>query len=83
MLPAAINQALGKAKQLHRDAMQSMAEGLNLPGLNEALAQCAAWREAYPLKYDPKGGLNAYGASGGVVSNCIVSASSAASGGGS
>lgn len=39
LLPAAINQAQGKAKQLHRDAMQSMTEGLGLPGLNEALAQ--------------------------------------------
>ncbi len=39
LLPAAINQAQAKAKQLHRDAMQSMTEGLNLPGLNEALDQ--------------------------------------------
>jgi nucleoid-associated protein EbfC len=39
LLPAAINQAQAKAKQLHREAMQSMTEGLNLPGLNEALAQ--------------------------------------------
>ena len=36
LLPAAINQAQAKAKQLHREAMQSMTEGLNLPGLNEA-----------------------------------------------
>ncbi len=39
LLPAAINQAQAKAKQLHRDAMQSMTQGLGLPGLNEALAQ--------------------------------------------
>jgi hypothetical protein len=39
LLPAAINQAQSKAKQLHRDAMQSMTQGLSLPGLNEALAQ--------------------------------------------
>jgi hypothetical protein len=39
LLPAAINQAQAKAKQLHRAAMQSMTEGLNLPGLDEALAQ--------------------------------------------
>ncbi len=39
LLPAAINLAQTKAKQLHRDAMQSMTEGLNLPGLHEALAQ--------------------------------------------
>lgn len=39
LLPAAMNQAQAKAKQLHRAAMQSMTEGLNLPGLDEALAQ--------------------------------------------
>jgi nucleoid-associated protein EbfC len=39
LLPAAINQAQAKSKQLHQQAMQSMTEGLNLPGLNEALAQ--------------------------------------------
>jgi hypothetical protein len=36
LLPAAVNQALAKAKQLQ---MQSMTEGLDMPGLNEALAQ--------------------------------------------
>ena len=41
LLPAAINQAQAKAKGLHRDAMQAMTEGLNLPGLNEALAKIA------------------------------------------
>ena len=39
LLPAAINQVQVKAKQLHKNAMQSMTEGLNLPGLNEALDQ--------------------------------------------
>lgn len=39
LIPAAVNQAQAKAKQLHQEAMQSMANGLNLPGLNEALAQ--------------------------------------------
>ena len=42
LLPAAINQAQVKAKQLHRDAMQSMTEGLSLPGLNEALDQLSS-----------------------------------------
>jgi hypothetical protein len=37
LLPAAFNQAQAKAKQLYRDAMQSVTEGLNVPGLNEAL----------------------------------------------
>ena len=39
LLPAAINQARVKAKKLHQEAMQSMTEGLNLPGLSEALEQ--------------------------------------------
>ena len=39
LLPAAINQAQGKAKQLHQEAMQSITDGLNLPGLGEALSQ--------------------------------------------
>jgi DNA-binding YbaB/EbfC family protein len=39
LLPAAINQAQAKAKELHRQAMQSMTEGLNLPGLSEALGK--------------------------------------------
>ncbi len=39
LLPAAINQASMKAKQLHAEAMQSMTEGLNVPGLNDALSQ--------------------------------------------
>lgn len=39
LLPAAINQAQAKAKNLHREAMQSMTGGLNIPGLNEALAK--------------------------------------------
>lgn len=39
LLPAAINQALAKAKQLHADAMQSVAAGLDMPGLNDMLAR--------------------------------------------
>ena len=36
---AATNQALGKARQLHADAMRSMAGGIELPGLEETLAK--------------------------------------------
>ncbi|MBI3466893.1 MAG: YbaB/EbfC family nucleoid-associated protein [Planctomycetes bacterium] len=36
---AATNQALAKARQLHADAMRSMAGGIELPGLDEALAK--------------------------------------------
>ena len=39
LLPAAINQAQTKAKQLHVEAMQSVAGDLNVPGLDEALQQ--------------------------------------------
>lgn len=38
LLPAAINQAIDKAKQLHAEAMRDMTQGMNLPGLDEALA---------------------------------------------
>ncbi len=39
LLPAAINQAGEKAKQLHMETMQSMTEGLDMPGLSEAISQ--------------------------------------------
>jgi hypothetical protein len=39
LLPAAVNQALGKAKELHVESMQSMTEGLEIPGLNDAISQ--------------------------------------------
>ncbi len=39
LVPAAVNEAQSKAKQLHADAMKSMTEGINLPGLDEALAK--------------------------------------------
>ena len=39
LVPAAVNQALEKAKQLHADAVKDMAGGLNVPGLDEALNQ--------------------------------------------
>jgi DNA-binding YbaB/EbfC family protein len=39
LVPAAVNQALNKAKQLHVAAMQSLAAGFDVPGLDEALGQ--------------------------------------------
>src|SRR5262245_1824092 len=36
---AATNQALSKARQLHADAMRSMAGVIELPGLEETLAK--------------------------------------------
>ena len=37
LVPAAVNQALTKAKELHAEAMQTMTGDMNLPGLDEAL----------------------------------------------
>ncbi len=39
LLPAAFNAAQQKAKQMHAEAMQSITGGINLPGLQEAMAQ--------------------------------------------
>ncbi len=39
LLPAAINAAQSKAKQLHADAMQSLAGDLPIAGLSDALQQ--------------------------------------------
>ena len=41
LLPAAVNQAIAKANQLRLEAMQTMAQELNVPGLDAALAQLA------------------------------------------
>jgi DNA-binding YbaB/EbfC family protein len=42
LLPGAINQALAKSKQCHVEAMKSITEGLQFPGLDDALSQLAA-----------------------------------------
>ena len=39
LLPAAVNQAVSKAKALHVDAMKSITGDLNIPGLDNALSQ--------------------------------------------
>jgi DNA-binding YbaB/EbfC family protein len=39
LLPAAFNAAAAKAKQLYAEAMQSLAGGLPIAGLQDALAQ--------------------------------------------
>ena len=39
LIPAAVNQAIGKSKQLHADAMREATDGLELPGLDEALVK--------------------------------------------
>lgn len=42
LLPAAINQASAKAKQLHLEAMQELTGGLDLPGMDKMLARFSA-----------------------------------------
>ena len=39
MLPAAINQASAKSKQMHMEMMQSLTGGMDLPGLNDMISQ--------------------------------------------
>ena len=39
LLPAATNQALQKAKELHAEEVRSLTSGIQLPGLEEALSQ--------------------------------------------
>ncbi len=38
LLVAAVNDAQTKARAMHAEAMQSLAGGMNLPGLQEAMA---------------------------------------------
>jgi DNA-binding YbaB/EbfC family protein len=39
LVPAAVNQALNKARQLYTDEMKTLTDGLNIPGLGDALAK--------------------------------------------
>ncbi len=39
LVPAAINQAQSKAKQLHIEALRSLADGFNFPGLDDMIAK--------------------------------------------
>ena len=39
LVAAAVNQAIAKGKQLHTEAMKDLTGGLELPGLQEALAK--------------------------------------------
>jgi nucleoid-associated protein EbfC len=45
LIPAAVNQALTKTKQMHAESMQSMAAGLDMPGLDEMLSQVTGERQ--------------------------------------
>jgi DNA-binding YbaB/EbfC family protein len=39
LVPAAVNQALAKSRELHAEAMKALTAGLELPGLDSVLAQ--------------------------------------------
>jgi len=41
LVPAAINQATAKAKQEHANAMKGLAEGIDIPGLGDAITKFA------------------------------------------
>lgn len=46
LIPAAINAAQAKAKELHAAAVQQLTGGMNLPGLGDALGQLGVGPEA-------------------------------------
>ncbi len=39
LIPAAVNAASAKAKELHASKMQEMTSGLDIPGVDEALSK--------------------------------------------
>jgi DNA-binding YbaB/EbfC family protein len=39
LIPAAVNQAIAKSKELHIEAMKTITEGMSIPGLDQALSQ--------------------------------------------
>jgi nucleoid-associated protein EbfC len=39
LVPAAVNQAVAKSKEMHAEAMRSLTGGMNLPGLDDALSK--------------------------------------------
>jgi DNA-binding YbaB/EbfC family protein len=45
LIPAATNQALAKAKELHAEVIKDIASGVELPGLSEMLGKMSAQDE--------------------------------------
>ena len=41
LIPAAVNQAVAKSRQLHMEAMKTITSDLKVPGLDEAISQMA------------------------------------------
>ncbi len=48
LLPAAINEATKKAKQMHVEAMKELTGGLSLPGLDSAIDQFVGGDDELP-----------------------------------
>ena len=48
LLPGAINQALAKAKELHAEAMKSMTDGLDVPGLSTMISHLSGGEPGNP-----------------------------------
>lgn len=48
LLPAAVNQAQAKAKQLYAEEMKSLAEGVDMPAINDVLAQLSGGQPGGP-----------------------------------
>lgn len=46
LVPAAVNDAVAKAKLLHADLMKELTGGLNIPGLDDAISQMAGVSDA-------------------------------------
>jgi DNA-binding YbaB/EbfC family protein len=44
LLPAAVNEATARARKVHVEAMKSIASGIDIPGMEDALAQLASSR---------------------------------------
>jgi DNA-binding protein YbaB len=42
LVPAAVNQALRNARETHAQLVKSMTDGLELPGLEDAIAKFAS-----------------------------------------
>ena len=49
LVPAAVNQALAKSRELHAEAMKSLTAGFELPGLDSMLAQLSGDGTEKPL----------------------------------
>lgn len=55
LVAAATNQAISKAKQLHAEAVKELTGGLQIPGLQEALAKVTDTEESTDSDRPPNG----------------------------